>query len=58
MDRLSVQNAAAEVGGERECCASAYISQADGWVGQSFGNDGQSSVRFGQNQHGFGRVSG
>ncbi len=25
------------------CCASAYISRADGQVGQSFGNDGGSS---------------
>ncbi len=40
------------------CCAPAYISWADGRVGQSLGNDGQSSVQFGQNQHRFGRVSG
>ncbi len=29
------------------CCASAYISRADGRVGQSFGNVGESSVQFG-----------
>ncbi len=40
------------------CCASAYISRSDGRVSHSFGNDGQSLVWFGQNQHGFGRVSG
>ncbi len=38
------------------CCASAYISRADGQACQSFGNDKVSSVRFGQNQFGFGRV--
>ncbi len=32
------------------CCASAYMSRANGAVGQSFGNDGGSSVLFGQNQ--------
>ncbi len=40
------------------CYASAYISWADGRVGQSFGNDSGSSVWFGQNQLGFRRVSG
>ncbi len=40
------------------CCLSAYIIRADGQVGQRFGNDGQSLVQFGQNQHGFGRVLG
>ncbi len=39
-------------------CASAYISLANGRVGQSFGNDGGTSVQFGQNQLRFGRVSG
>ncbi len=38
-------------------CTSAYISRADGRVGQSFGNDGGSLVQFGQNQLRFGRVS-
>ncbi len=40
------------------CCASAYMSRADSRVGQSFGNDGRSSVRFGQSQLGFRRASG
>ncbi len=40
------------------CCTSAYLSQADGRIGHSFGNDGGSSVRFGQNQLGLGRISG
>ncbi len=40
------------------CCASAYISRADGRDSQSFGNDSWLSVRFSQNQDGFGKVSG
>ncbi len=35
------------------CCASAYISRAEGQVGQISGNDGWLSVWFSQNQHGF-----
>ncbi len=40
------------------CWAYAYLSRTDGRLGQSFGNDGGSSVQFGQSQLGFRRVWG